>query len=250
MTRADGRRTQRLSRRPSWAGNRWVWRNDSVTVPGDAEPNRRMVKPVTSSRPGADKRGLRRAAGAAVISGVLWLAVWVHYLAAHGTSNVDQNRTPLGLSWYDTSRILVVSLLLVVYVVGTVRLGHGWVARLSRYGAVVGYLAAALGIVVALGVTDWGSTTLDVTRGGAALIALGTAVGGVSAIVYGREAIRVGLLPRGSGLPLSLGLLTAIPWLQGTMVAFGFGVAWIAIGASLHTSARAGATEVDRQTVG
>ena len=40
------------------------------------------------------------------MSGVLWLAVWVHYLAAHGTSNVDQNRTPIGLSWYDTSRVV------------------------------------------------------------------------------------------------------------------------------------------------
>ncbi len=190
-----------------------------------------------------------------MISGVLWLAVWVHYLAAHGASNVDHNRTPLGLSWYDTSRVLVVSLLLVVYVVGTVRLDHGWVARVSRYGALVGYSVAALGIVVAIGVTEWGSTTLDLTD---ATIdhtrshgrdALGTAVGGISTIVYGREAVRGGLLPRGSGLPLSLGVLTAVPWLQGTMVAFGFGVAWIAIGASLHTSARAGAATVDTQTV-
>ncbi len=194
---------------------------------------------------------MSRAANAAMISGVLWLAVWVHYLAAHGTSNVDQNRTPLGLSWYDTSRVLVVSLLLVVYVVGTVRLDHGWVAGVSRYGALVGYSVAALGIVVAIGVTEWGSTTLDLTDAtiGAALIALGTAVGGISTIVYGREAVRGGLLPRGSGLPLSLGVLTAVPWLQGTMVAFGFGVAWIAIGASLHTSARAGAATVDTQTV-
>ena len=142
-----------------------------------------------------------------MISGVLWLAVWVHYLAAHGASNVDHNRTPLGLSWYDTSRVLVVSLLLVVYVVGTVRLDHGWVARVSRYGALVGYSVAALGIVVAIGVTEWGSTTLDLTGSGVALIALGTAVGGISTIVYGREAVRGGLLPRGSGLPLSLGVL-------------------------------------------
>ena len=190
---------------------------------------------------------MSRAAGAAVISGVLWLAVWVHYLAAHGTSSFDHNRTPLGLSWHDTTRVLVVSLLLVVFVVGTVRFDHGWVARLSRYGALVGYSAAALGIVLAIGVTEWGSTTTPspVTLG----VSLGTAVGGVSVIVYGREAVRGGLLPRGSGLPLSLGLLTAVPWLQGTMVAFGFGVAWVAIGASLHTSARARAAKVDKQTV-
>ena len=226
--------------------------NGSVTVLSDAELNRRMVKTVTSLIPEASDRALSRAGGAAVISGVLWLAVWVHYLAAHGTSNVDQNRTPLGMSWYDTSRVLVVSLLLVVYVVGTVRLGHGRVARFSRYGALIGYAVAALGIVLAIGVTEWGSTTPDLTDAttGAALIALGALVGGVSTIVYGREAFRGDLLPRGSGLPLSLGLLTAVPWLQGTMVAFGFGVAWIAIGASLHTSARAGAPEVDTQTVG
>ena len=210
-----------------------------------------MVKPVASSRLEVSERALSRAASAAVISGVLWLAVWVHYLAAHGASNVDQNRTPLGMSWYDTTRVLVVSLLLVVYVVGTVRLDHGWVARVSRYGALVGYSVSALGIVVAIGVTEWGSTTLDLADAttGAALIALGTIVGGVSTIVYGREALRGGLLPRSSGLLLSLGLLTAVPWLQGTMVAFGFGVAWIAIGASLHTSSRVGATKVDTQSV-
>ncbi len=129
---------------------------------------------------------------------------------------------------------------------------HGLVAQLSRYGALGGYSVAALGIVVALGVTEWGSTTLDFTdaTGGAALIALGTAIGGVSTIVYGREAVRGGLLPRGSGLPLSLGLLPAVPWLQGTMVAFGFGVARIAIGASLRTSGRAAPSDVTRQTVG
>ena len=195
---------------------------------------------------GASERAVSRAAGAAVISGVLWLGVWVHYLAAHGTSNVDQNRTPLGMSWYDTSRVLVVSLLLVVFVVGTVRLDRGWITRSSRYGALVGYSVAAIGIVVAFAVTEWGSTTLDSAdaTGGAVLIALGTTLGGVSTIVYGREAVRIGLLPRGAGLLLSLGLLTAVPWLQGTMVAFGFGVAMIAIGALLHTSARA--LEVDQ----
>ncbi len=208
------------------------------------------MNPVTSSKTETSDRALSRAGNAAVVSGVLWLAVWVHYLAAHGTSEVDQNRTPLGLSWYDTSRVLVVSLLLVVYVVGTVRLEQGWAKRVSRYGALVGYSMAALGIVVALGVTEWGSTTLKITGIGAAFISLGTAGGAASVIVYGREAIRVGLLPRGSGLPLSLGLLTAVPWLQGTMVAFGFGVAWIAIGVSLHRSARAGAPEVDKKTVG
>ena len=206
---------------------------------------------VTRSRKDATEKTLRRAAGAAGVSGALWLAVWVHYLAAHGTSNFDQERTPLGLSWYDTSRVLVVSLVFVVYVVGTVRLGHGVVARVSRFGALAGYSAATLGIVVALGITEWGSTTLDFTEAtsGAALIAFGTLVGGVSTIVYGREAIRAGLLPQGSGLLLSLGLLTAVPWLQGTMVAFGFGVAWIVIGFSLHSSARDRGRKRKRESV-
>lgn len=203
------------------------------------------------SRAGDINGAARWAGSAAAISGVLWLAVWVHYLAAHGASSVDQNRTPLGLSWYDSSRVLVVSLLLIVFVVAAIRFDHGLVARLSRYGALGGYSIAALGILIALGVSEWGSTTLDLTyaTSGSILIAFGTLIGGVSAIVYGRQAIRAGLLPIGSGLPLSLGLLTAVPWLQGTMVAFGFGVAWIAIGISLNGSASAEGDKLRKQTV-
>ena len=159
---------------------------------------------MTSAKTGTSDRVLSRAGNAAIVSGVLWLAVWVHYLAAHGTSERDQNQTPLGLSWYDTSRVLVVSLLLVVYIVGTVRLNHRRRARISRYGALVAYTMAALGILFALGVTEWGTTTLTLHSGNSvAFIYLGTVGGAVSVIFYGREAIRVGLLPRGSGLPLA-----------------------------------------------
>ncbi|MFQ5968046.1 MAG: hypothetical protein ACE5MI_10600, partial [Acidimicrobiia bacterium] len=178
--------------------------------------------------------GLAWAGWAATLSGVIWWVVWVHYLAAHGTSSFDHNRTPLGLSWYDSTRSLVIALALIVLAIALVRVGHGWVATLSRYGAIAGWTGAAVGIVWTLGVTEWGSTTLSFSSPfGSALIAFGTALGAVATIVYGRRALVVGLLPRGSGLLLSLGLFTAFPWLQGTMIAFAFGLTWMAIGVLL-----------------
>ncbi|MFQ5968747.1 MAG: hypothetical protein ACE5MI_14275 [Acidimicrobiia bacterium] len=183
-------------------------------------------------------RGLAWAGWAATLSGVIWLVVWVHYLAAHGTTSFDYQRTPLGLSWYDSTRSLVIALALIVLALALVRVGHGWVATLSRYAAIVGWTGAAIGIVWTLGLTVWGSTTLSISFPGAALTALGPALGAVATIVYGRRALLVGLLPRGSGIPLSLGLFTAFPWLQGTLISFAFGLTWIAIGILLIRAPR------------
>ena len=70
------------------------------------------------------------------------------------------------------------------------------------------------------------------------MIALGTLAGAVATIVFGRYVLRDGLLPRGTAVPLSVGMLTAVPWLQATVWGFAFGLTWLAIGVLLFSRTR------------
>jgi hypothetical protein len=67
---------------------------------------------------------------------------------------------------------------------------------------------------------------------------LGTLAGAVATIVFGRYVLRDGLLPRGTAVPLAVGMLTAVPWLQATVWGFAFGLTWLAIGVLLISRTR------------
>ena len=176
------------------------------------------------------------------VSGVIWLLVWVHFLASHGSSSFDQKRTPLGLDWHDTSRFLVIALALIMLALAIAPVGRGSGVDLARFVALGGWGAAAVGIIVALGVSKWGASGLSFTsnsaRLGSLLIALGTLAGAVATIVFGRYVLREGLLPRGPAVPLAVGMLTAVPWLQATVWGFAFGLTWLAIGVLLLSRTR------------
>ncbi|NUR06035.1 MAG: hypothetical protein HOQ45_03385 [Nocardioidaceae bacterium] len=47
-------------------------------------------------------------------AGVVWAAVAVHQLEAHGSSSVNEMRLVLGLTWMDTSKVLPFALLLLL----------------------------------------------------------------------------------------------------------------------------------------
>ena len=191
---------------------------------------------------GTTRSRLIWAGWATSVSGVIWLLVWVHFLASHGTSSFDHKRTPLGLDWHDTSRFLVIALALIVLALAITPVRRGRGPDLARFVAVVGWGAAAMGIIIAVGVTKWGASGLSFTsnsaRLGSLMIALGTLVGAVTSIVFGRYVLRDGMLPRGTAVPLSVGMLAAVPWLQATVWGFAFGLTWLAIGVLLLSRTR------------
>ncbi len=183
---------------------------------------------------GTTRTRLVWAGWATSVSGVIWLLVWVHFLASHGSSAFDQKRTPLGLDWHDTSRFLVVALALIMLALAIAPVRRGSGVDLARFVALGGWGSAAVGIIVALGVSEWGASGLSFTsnaaRLGSLMIAFGTLAGAVATIAFGRYVLRDGLLPRGTAVPLSVGMLAAVPWLQATIWGFAFGLTWLAIG--------------------
>jgi hypothetical protein len=56
----------------------------------------------------------RIAAGCALISAVVWVAVWLHQSTAHGTTSVNEMRVVFGLTWMDTAKALPIAVLLLV----------------------------------------------------------------------------------------------------------------------------------------
>ncbi len=41
---------------------------------------------------------------ASLVAGVLWLLVWLHQREAHGTTQVNEERVVLGLTWLDSAK--------------------------------------------------------------------------------------------------------------------------------------------------
>ena len=44
--------------------------------------------------------------------GVLWLLLWSHQLLAHGTSEQNEKKLVLGLTWMDAAKLFVASFVL------------------------------------------------------------------------------------------------------------------------------------------
>jgi hypothetical protein len=124
----------------------------------------RSLARLTAGRLRAVRNSGRLGAAASLAAGVLWLLVWLHQREAHGTTEVNEERVVLGLTWLDSAKFLAAPLALLVPAFAALYRRRGHVGALGRAGFAA--TMAALGaLVVATAVQywsfPWGSYAVD-----------------------------------------------------------------------------------------
>ena len=139
---------------------------------------------------------------AAMLGGTIWLLLWVHFLLTHGPTSRDYKETFLGLSYYDSTKLVVLALALCI--VGLISL------RARRPSSDWPWLGT-LGYFLAL---PWGDTTrasTDVTKP----VWIGIGVGSITAFLgptlLGTSVVRANVLPVWAIVPLIIAGLASIP---------------------------------------
>jgi hypothetical protein len=173
---------------------------------------------------------------ASVLAGVLWIVAWVHLLMAHGTTEVNEARIVLGLTWLDTGRLIAPSLALIgVAIVALARGARQPAVTATAIVALIGVAVASTGIVLGFWTQPWGtyagaSRETGVAAIGGAVVIAGSLLLAVGVVAFAIAAARARVLPAWLALLVAVGAITAVPWLYEAPQGIGFGVAWLVVG--------------------
>jgi hypothetical protein len=105
----------------------------------------------------------RRGTLASLLAGVLWLLIWVHQRMAHGATEDNEMRLVAGLTWMDTSRILLPVFALVFVGLASLALRRERPGLLGQVGRLLTF--GGLGLVIVTTALEfwpfpWGSYDL------------------------------------------------------------------------------------------
>ena len=176
----------------------------------------------------------RLAAPAAVTGATLWLALWVHFVAAHGFDQSDDERTVLGLTHYDSAKLLVVCAILFAIAVSGAR-PRSRPAAAGRAVAIGALAALAVGAALAFWPAPWGSYEFDQSGG---VTAAGGAVAAVSTFALTAGLVVLGAAERGPWIALGFLAFTIVPFLHETPIGGLFALGWFAVARSLARDTR------------
>jgi hypothetical protein len=183
------------------------------------------------------RRERRTAALAALVAGLLWLSVWKHGTRAHGTTQVNEMRIWLGLSWMDSAKFLVISFVLLIpglrLITRRAEMRQSGVAKVAGTIAVGALVALAVTTAVGFWTFDWGSysETFEAERGivklSGPLQGLASLVLAGSIIVVGIAATRRRVMPSWLVVGLAIGAATTFYLTPPFMLP---GLAWLSFG--------------------
>lgn len=173
-----------------------------------------------------------------MLGGTLWLLLWVHFLLTHGPTTSDYEQTFLGLSYYDSTKLVVLAVALCIVGLVDLRVRNISVVRtlvgtLGYYVALAGLLGIIAGVVVGLWLIPWGETSVVLTtlmEHGIIAAGLATFPTLLGLALFGISVVQGRVVPTWTIAPLIIAALAAIPYLNHTIYGVLIGLGWLAVG--------------------